>query len=614
LLIGTWNVDIADTNGSNRNTAAFRAVMAAMGQEDTYASPQAPDILTVTEVRSNAVSGSQNDTEWLTQQMNAVYGAGVYTHPTQDAASSGGGTEGVIYNTQTVGLLQVQFVGTVSSSGTVRQEYRYRFRPAAVADGSADFYVYVGHYKAGTMDSDMSRRNVEAQQVRANANALGPGVPIVFTGDFNVSGSNEPMAQTLMAPGNGQAFDPVDRPGTWSYNPDFVDLANIASTALNGRLDQLWESGPVRGSAGGYGLKDMPATYHSLGNNGSVPYNSAVTHPRNTALADLPNRLTVLNDLTICSDHIPVLQDYEIVRPGVASHLAVVPDTGAAVAGAPFGVTVEALDANNQVVGGYVGTVHFSSADPYGASLPADYTFQPGDGGVQSFAGGAALYTAGTWDVSATDDGGLAGSAAVTVTAAPAVSFAIGVPASVSPGVPFSITVSALDPYGNVDTNYVTDPSAAVTFFTTTDPDPGVVLPADYQFAPADGGVHAFDGVVYVTPGDQDLNATDTFSGLSGSATVSVSAPPRPRGPEGVGAWPALVSATAPPSSGVIEAVLLPPAERQAPYHLAGADVATEASVSRWPTPARVHDAAWLHLLDLDVTEEEVFHLAVRER
>jgi hypothetical protein len=67
--------------------------------------------------------------------------------------------------------------------------------------------------------------------------------------------------------------------------------------------------------------------------------------------------------------------------------------------------------------------------------------------------------------------------------------------------------VFARDPYGNIDTHHVTDPSGVVTFYTTTDLDPGVVLPADYPFTAADLGVHTFDSVVYLTPGDQDLNA-----------------------------------------------------------------------------------------------------------
>jgi hypothetical protein len=92
LPIGTWNVDIADTGGANRDAIAFQEVFCALGQLD---------LLTVTEVRSNAVSGSNNDTEWLAQRLNAVYGAGLYTHPTENAATTGGGTDGVLYNTQT---------------------------------------------------------------------------------------------------------------------------------------------------------------------------------------------------------------------------------------------------------------------------------------------------------------------------------------------------------------------------------------------------------------------------------------------------------------------------------------------------------------------------------
>jgi hypothetical protein len=115
LLIGTWNVDIADTGGANRDAAAFQEVFRALGQEDAYALAQRPDLLTVTEVRSNALTGSKNDTEWLTQQLNAVYGEAKYAHPTEDAASDGGGTEGVIYNAQSLALLQVKFVGRLAS-------------------------------------------------------------------------------------------------------------------------------------------------------------------------------------------------------------------------------------------------------------------------------------------------------------------------------------------------------------------------------------------------------------------------------------------------------------------------------------------------------------------
>jgi hypothetical protein len=214
---------------------------------------------------------------------------------------------------------------------------------------------------------------------------------------------------------------------------------------------------------------------------------------------------------------------------GPIDHFNVTASVVSVQAGTPFDVTVTAQDASNNTVVGYTGTITFSTLDPSGGSFsPATYTFSAADQGVHTFPSGATLFTvAGSpYDVTATEGGGITGSAFVAVTPAPAASFFIAVPASVSSGAPFSITVYALDPYGNIDTNYVTDPSGVVTFYTTTDPDPGVVMPANYQFVPADAGQQTFSGVVYITPGNQDINALDTFSGISGSNTVNVTAGP----------------------------------------------------------------------------------------
>ncbi len=90
-------------------------------------------------------------------------------------------------------------------------------------------------------------------------------------------------------------------------------------------------------------------------------------------------------------------------------------------AGTPFDITVTVLDADGNTDAGYRGTIHFSSADPAGATLPADYTFTADDAGTHTFVGEAALYTPGTWDVTATDPGsGITGSATLAVTPGPA--------------------------------------------------------------------------------------------------------------------------------------------------------------------------------------------------
>jgi hypothetical protein len=210
------------------------------------------------------------------------------------------------------------------------------------------------------------------------------------------------------------------------------------------------------------------------------------------------------------------------VAPGMAVRIQVTTsvDSSGTVAGTPFDVTLAVQDAYGNIVTGYTGTVTFSSHDPYGAALPADYTFQPTDMGQATFSGVTTLYTAGVRDLTVVDtaDTTLTGGAAVAVTPAPADHFQIHAHGRVSANTPFGVTVTALDPYGNIDVNY-----AGTVTFTTTDLDPNVVLPADYTFTAADGGVHTFvGGFSLVTLGRQLITATDTVSGITGSATVKV--------------------------------------------------------------------------------------------
>jgi hypothetical protein len=124
---------------------------------------------------------------------------------------------------------------------------------------------------------------------------------------------------------------------------------------------------------------------------------------------------------------------------------------------------------------------------------------------------------------------------------ASATAFLVAAPDTVQSGVHFDVTVTAVDPFGQVAVGY----TGTVTF-STTDPDPAVVLPANYAFTLDDSGEHRFtdtglDEITLVTPGDQALTVTATADAtISGSATITVEpggpapAPggsPRPYGP-----------------------------------------------------------------------------------
>jgi hypothetical protein len=87
-------------------------------------------------------------------------------------------------------------------------------------------------------------------------------------------------------------------------------------------------------------------------------------------------------------------------------------------------------------------------------------------------------------------------------------------------GTPFDITVTALDPYGNVDFNY-----AGTVTFSTSDIDPAVVLPLDYIFTPDDAGTHTFTDTgrgetSLITVGDQTITVSDGTIRLDIPVTV----------------------------------------------------------------------------------------------
>ncbi|HEX9581817.1 MAG TPA: hypothetical protein VF970_11995, partial [Gemmatimonadales bacterium] len=139
-------------------------------------------------------------------------------------------------------------------------------------------------------------------------------------------------------------------------------------------------------------------------------------------------------------------------------------------AGSASSVVVTALDAYGNATPGYTGTIRFTSSDGQ-ASLPADYTFTPGDAGSRTFAGGVTLKTATIQSVVATDVnvGTIVGSQAVTVSPAIASQLAFTVePSDVVAGgfISPAVEVTALDAFGNTATGF----SGAVTLSIGTNP------------------------------------------------------------------------------------------------------------------------------------------------
>jgi len=167
--------------------------------------------------------------------------------------------------------------------------------------------------------------------------------------------------------------------------------------------------------------------------------------------------------------------------------------------------TVSVTDANGVPDISYTGTIHFSSSDPQ-AVLPADYKFTAADQGVHTFT--AALKTAGAQSITVTDasNSSIAGSeSGITVTPGAATHFLISGPSSIVANTSFSITVTAVDAYGNVATGY----RGTIHF---SDSVGGANLPGNYTFQASDKGVHTFTNLKLKTRGMQTITIWDTLN------------------------------------------------------------------------------------------------------
>ncbi len=330
LRIVSYNVDCFDQGSDNNIIASYAGlptVLQGIGEHHIGTNAQPIDVLGVEELTTTTLTN-------LVNALNTIYGAGTYAFDPTTDPNTGGGPDGLIYNTHTVQVISAAAIGSASTSGAARAPMRYQIRPVGYGS-DADFYMYVSHYKASSGTTNMNRRNVEATTIRQDADALGSSAHIIYSGDFNLTGgSSEPAWATLTAAGNGQAIDPTGATGWANSSSSWNYLYSESSTTLNARFDfqlvsnaMLNQPGLQLASdtsdpfTGGYPSSKYPYAYEVFGNNGTTALNGAVNAAGNTSLSDLANASTVLNDLKqfnsssqfVGSDHLPVVADYVLV-------------------------------------------------------------------------------------------------------------------------------------------------------------------------------------------------------------------------------------------------------------------------------------------------------------
>ena len=394
VRIGTYNI-AADINGVTKvNDTEMKTVLQGIGNESFGSAARPLDILALEET-----SGNSTTIQPIATDLNSLYPTLNYQvpsfQPSQDGGETdGNGPNGIIYNASTLKLIAAVGVGTPegATNGEYRQVARYEFAP--VGSLSNVFYVYVDHAKStesGSATADATARNEEAQIIRADEATL-PNASIanvLYVGDFNIDASTDASVQTLEAAGSGQAFDPINMPGSYDKNATFKGILTESSTDLRYRDDMQFITGPVKN--GSNGMQYVANSYSAFGNNGTTAVSGTVNASSNTALAGIPNRTGILTALTQVTDHLPVVADYSLTTSapsvqwasstGGSWPVAVnwtpdnVPNAQAAVANflaTPFGLTA-------------AGTITLDGSQTVGKlvfSDPASYTIAQGTGGT----------------------------------------------------------------------------------------------------------------------------------------------------------------------------------------------------------------------------------------
>jgi len=142
------------------------------------------------------------------------------------------------------------------------------------------------------------------------------GIPsdeyVTLSGDFNLYTSDEPAYQELLDPNNNITFiDPVDRPGNWHNNTDYIDVMSQSTrSGTSGGFDDRFDFTMTTAN-----MKDNPElqfieeSYVAYGNNANVScYNRAIN---SNSCAGSEFDFEIRDALHAFSDHLPIVLTLE---------------------------------------------------------------------------------------------------------------------------------------------------------------------------------------------------------------------------------------------------------------------------------------------------------------
>ena len=367
LRIVTYNTNTFNTQSGNSNVRTIRdeadIVFQAIGEEVVNGIARPADIILLQEQQR-----PETTTADFVNRLNSIYsGQGItYDRGMLVSNTVGGNGSGapnnneirqsVVYRTDSVTLISEDSFGNVGSGTTAqpRETLLHQFRPVGYGV-DADIYLFNSHFKSGDDNDDRAQQEAEATQIRNFIDSRDLGNSnIIVGGDLNVSDnfntsnqSNLSSLEILASTGDGRVIDPLFQNGqdvdfsyvnTNSPRTQFgVDLgpfltqspANQSGAIVGGgiddRFDFLLQSDELLDNEG---VASFASSLRTFGNNGSTEdtqINDGNTISFNGVTSF--NDAQVLNALSLASDHLPVIQDFQLPAVLAAELLDEVPLT-----------------------------------------------------------------------------------------------------------------------------------------------------------------------------------------------------------------------------------------------------------------------------------------------
>ncbi len=355
-------------NYDNLNTTrdpAFRTVLTGISGVDVIAVQEVQDQTAMTNFLNNVLNTLEPGA-WAQGQF--------FNDPTQSF------NQGLFYRTATMTLVESDTLGS-----DPRDIAWYRLRPRPYTASSAEFIVFVCHFKASTgYETD---RLAEATRLRAFMNSFPAGTNMIVSGDLNLYTSTEPAYQELLesqAVNTGRVQDPINMPGSWNNNSSFASIHTQSTRtgyldpndggATGGMDDRFDFVLPTYSLADGEGLDQLAATYKAYGQDG-LHFNMSINDPpTNAAVGQI-----IADALQRASDHLPVALDLQV--PAIVSADAAL-SFGTVIVGATAEQTLTVT--NTAVIP--ADELTYTLTAPAGFTAPAGTQTEPAGGGSNAHA------------------------------------------------------------------------------------------------------------------------------------------------------------------------------------------------------------------------------------